>query len=134
MHKPSLGSCEVPHKIWSYRFCRFDVYWIQTDRQINRQATYIIYLQIDRCTLQYSGATRGKGRTEFRPSLSKFCPPLALPPYWNPASSMIMIVDHLLSSLAKEEKYQNIIWIMVRRNIVKHSRNYLLLRTAQTYD
>ena len=28
---------------------------------------------------QYSGATRGRGRTEFRPTLSKFRPPLAPP-------------------------------------------------------
>ena len=27
--KPSLGPCEVPHKMWA----RFVVYWIQTDRK-----------------------------------------------------------------------------------------------------
>jgi len=33
IHKPSLGSREVPQKFGPDRFSRFDVYWIQTNRQ-----------------------------------------------------------------------------------------------------
>ena len=36
-HKPSMGPCEVPHKVWA----RFDVYLIQTNTQTPRQAKYI---------------------------------------------------------------------------------------------
>jgi len=32
-HKPSLWSRDVPQKFGPDRFSRFDVYWIQTDRQ-----------------------------------------------------------------------------------------------------
>ena len=39
--KPSQGSCEVPYKIGPDRFCRFDVFRIQTYRQTPRQAEYI---------------------------------------------------------------------------------------------
>ena len=45
IHKPSLGSLDVPQKFGPDRFSRFDVYWIQTDRQTdkqtNRQAKFI---------------------------------------------------------------------------------------------
>ena len=34
IHKPSLGSLE---KFGPDRFSRFDVYWIQTDRQTDKQ-------------------------------------------------------------------------------------------------
>ena len=37
IHKHSLGSCEVPQKVWARWFSRFDVYRLQT----NRQAKYI---------------------------------------------------------------------------------------------
>ena len=37
IHKPSLGSCDVTHKIWARSVQLFFVYWIQT----NRQAKYI---------------------------------------------------------------------------------------------
>ena len=40
-NKPSLGSRDVPHKIWAVQFSRFDVYWIQTDRQTDKQSIYI---------------------------------------------------------------------------------------------
>ena len=33
-HKPFLRSCEVPQKFGLDRFSRFDVYWIQTNRQV----------------------------------------------------------------------------------------------------
>ena len=36
---------EVPQKIWSYRFSRFDVYWIQTDRQPSNDR-YIVKVKI----------------------------------------------------------------------------------------
>ena len=41
IHKPSLGSLDVPQKIGPDRFSRFDFYWIQTDRQTDRQAKFI---------------------------------------------------------------------------------------------
>ena len=37
MHKPSLWSRDVPQKFGLDRFSRFDVYWIQTDRQTDKQ-------------------------------------------------------------------------------------------------
>ena len=40
IHKPSLGSYEVPHKIWARSVQFFNVYWIQTNRQTPRQAKY----------------------------------------------------------------------------------------------
>ena len=39
--KPSLGSREVPQKNGPDRFSRFDVYWIQTDRQTDNCKVYI---------------------------------------------------------------------------------------------
>ena len=33
IHKPSLGSREIPQKFGPDRFSRFDVYWIQTNKQ-----------------------------------------------------------------------------------------------------
>ena len=37
IHNPSLGSCEVQQKkIGPNLFSRFDVYWIQTNRQTNK--------------------------------------------------------------------------------------------------
>ena len=33
IHNPSLGSCEVPHKIWAQLAQSFDVYWMQTNKQ-----------------------------------------------------------------------------------------------------
>ena len=41
IHKPSLGSREIPQKIGPDRVSRFDVYWIQTDKQTNKQAKFI---------------------------------------------------------------------------------------------
>ena len=41
IQKPSLGSCEVQHKIWARSVRRFDVYWIQTNRHPDRQAKNI---------------------------------------------------------------------------------------------
>ena len=38
IHKPSLVSREVTQKFKPDRFSRFDVYWIQTDRQTPKQA------------------------------------------------------------------------------------------------
>ena len=35
--KPSLESLDVPQKFGPDRFSRFDVYWIQTDRQTDKQ-------------------------------------------------------------------------------------------------
>ena len=32
IHKPSLGTCKVPHKFGPDRFRRLDVYWIQTNK------------------------------------------------------------------------------------------------------
>jgi len=46
IHKPSLGSLDVPQKFGPDRFSSFDVYWIQTDRQ----TTFIGYKQTDRQT------------------------------------------------------------------------------------
>jgi len=43
IYKPSLGTCEVPQKIGPDRFTRFDVYWIQTDKQ-----SIYIYIDYDR--------------------------------------------------------------------------------------
>jgi len=44
-HKPSLGSLDVSQKIWARSVQPFDVYWIQTvkqtDKQTNRQAKFI---------------------------------------------------------------------------------------------
>ena len=40
IHKPSLGSYEVPHKIEPDRFSRFDVYRTQTNKPTNRQEKY----------------------------------------------------------------------------------------------
>ena len=37
IHIPSLGSREVPQQILPDRFSRFDVYWIQTDKQSDKQ-------------------------------------------------------------------------------------------------
>ena len=37
IHKPSLESLDIPKKFGPDRFSRFDVYWIQTDRQPNKQ-------------------------------------------------------------------------------------------------
>ena len=39
IHKPSLGSCEVPQKCWPNRFGCFCVYWIQTNKQTNNKQT-----------------------------------------------------------------------------------------------
>ena len=36
IHKPSLESCEVPHKIWANRFSRS----LDTNKQTNTQAMY----------------------------------------------------------------------------------------------
>ena len=41
IHKPSLESLDVPKKFGPDRFSRFDVYWIQTNKQTNRQAKFI---------------------------------------------------------------------------------------------
>ena len=38
-----LGRSEVHTKFGPDRFSRFDVYWIQTDRQTDKQSTYIDY-------------------------------------------------------------------------------------------
>ena len=46
IHKPSLWSRDVPQKIWPDRFSRFDVYWIQTNKQTDTPNLYID-LQID---------------------------------------------------------------------------------------
>ena len=46
IHKPSLGSLEVPQKIGPDRFSRFDVYWIQTDKQSIYISRYIYKLAI----------------------------------------------------------------------------------------
>ena len=46
IHKPSLGSCDVPQKNWTHQFSSFDVYWIQRNRQTDRQATFIYRLQL----------------------------------------------------------------------------------------
>ena len=35
IHKPFLGSCEVPQK-------NVDVYWIHTDRQIDKQGIFMV--------------------------------------------------------------------------------------------
>ena len=43
-YKPSLESRDVLHKIWPDRFSRFDVYWIQTNIQTDRQAKFIYRL------------------------------------------------------------------------------------------
>ena len=41
VHKPSLGSCEIPQKFWPDRFSRFDVIGYKwTDRQPNRQLKF----------------------------------------------------------------------------------------------
>ena len=37
IHEPSLGSREIPQKFGPDRFSRFDVYWIQTDKQTDTQ-------------------------------------------------------------------------------------------------
>ena len=41
IHKPSLESLDVPKKFGPDRFSRFDVYWIQTDRQTDKPNLYI---------------------------------------------------------------------------------------------
>ena len=46
IHKPFLGSRDVPQKFGPDRFSRFDVYWIQTNRQLPGQ-TDKINLYID---------------------------------------------------------------------------------------
>ena len=48
IHKPSLGTCKVPHKFGPDRFRRLDVYWIQTNKHPNQQTnkqTSQIYIQ-----------------------------------------------------------------------------------------
>ena len=47
VNKPSLGSPRVPQKILTKRFSRFDVFWIQTDRQTNRQGKYLCRLFVE---------------------------------------------------------------------------------------
>ena len=37
IHKPSLWSRDVPQKFGSDRFSRFDVYWIQTNKQTDKK-------------------------------------------------------------------------------------------------
>ena len=37
IHKLSLGLREIPHKFGPDRFSRFDVYWIQTNKQTPKQ-------------------------------------------------------------------------------------------------
>ena len=46
IHKPSLRSCQVPHKIKTGSVQSFDVYWIQTNkhRHPDRQAKYILFM------------------------------------------------------------------------------------------
>ena len=41
IHKPSLWSRDVPQKNGPDRFSHFDVYWIQTNKQTDRQAKFI---------------------------------------------------------------------------------------------
>ena len=41
IHKPSLWSRDVPQKNGPDRFSRFDVYWIQTNKETDRQAKFI---------------------------------------------------------------------------------------------
>ena len=41
IHKPSLWSRDVPQKIGPDRFSRFDVYWIQTNKQTDKSNLYI---------------------------------------------------------------------------------------------
>ena len=41
IHKPALGTCEVPHKIWANQFWRFDVYWIPTNKHPDMKSIYI---------------------------------------------------------------------------------------------
>ena len=43
--KPSLGSCEVP-KFWSDQLSRFDVYWIQTNKQTDKQSIYFYFIHM----------------------------------------------------------------------------------------
>ena len=40
IYKPSLGTCEVPHKIWARSVKSFFLFLEKTDRQTNRQAKY----------------------------------------------------------------------------------------------
>ena len=40
-HKPFLGSLDVPQKFGPDRFSRFDVYWIQTNKQTDKPNLYI---------------------------------------------------------------------------------------------
>ena len=41
IHKPSLGSLDVPDKFVPDRFSRFDVYQFQTNKQTSKQSIYI---------------------------------------------------------------------------------------------
>ena len=41
IHKHSLGSCEAPQQIWAGSVQLFLVYWIQTNRQTDKQKIYI---------------------------------------------------------------------------------------------
>ena len=45
IHKPSPGSRNVPiSKFGPIRFSRFDVYWIQTNKQTDKQSIYEDYM------------------------------------------------------------------------------------------
>ena len=45
IHKPSLGLRDVPQKFGPDRLSRFDVYWIQTNKQTDKPNLYIdIYI------------------------------------------------------------------------------------------
>ena len=41
VHKPTLGSCEVPNKTWTRPVGRLAVYRLQTNKQTEKQIVYI---------------------------------------------------------------------------------------------
>ena len=49
IHKPSLGSCEVPTKFGPHRFSHFNTYWIQTDKHTDKESIYIESTQVMNC-------------------------------------------------------------------------------------
>ena len=84
------------------------------------QASYHIPTTFSLLCIGTSGATRGGGETRFPPSLD---------------SSMIMIVDHLLSNFVKEEKNtKTFVWRFVQNFwSKKYNKDYMtLLELLQT--
>ena len=58
IHKPFLGSREVPHKFGPDQFSRFDVYWTQTDAQ-----SKYINIDIKKFIFAYTGCPKKHGNS-----------------------------------------------------------------------